>query len=205
MLTVSGAFADGKPRQRIGLGGVVCKATYGLPKWGAGPNKDNNGERGDVILLYVNSRPRERITVGAYLFYRKVRNADGIWEDVTEWSPTPVTRLGASWGYKSESLGGVGNWVRFTNSTNDVVQKNIQLFVPFAVIGLAQGEYRFRYRIRVWVNGHLEDDFFTDENRLSTVGAASEIRELISICKGPGGLDMCEFRLLGTNDEHEIP
>lgn len=198
LLIFSSVAIAQKERERISLHGNICKSTMGVPKWSADNSVNNYGELGDLIILSVQSNPKEKIVVGAYLYYRTVSKSGEEFVDTSDWKPVPVSQIGKQWGYRSNSLQSVGNWTRFTNASNNISNSDVQLFLPYAANGLPAGTYRFRYRIRVWANNTVVDDFYTNENRLARVAGTDTYRELLAICAAADGPSICEFTLLGA-------
>jgi hypothetical protein len=190
-------------RQRIAVNGSISYGAVGVPKWSAEPNANNYGEGGDLILLSCQARPRERITVGAYLEYCNVDSDD---KPVGSWKGVPASRIGREWGYRSEAMLSVGNWTRLTNPSQKDPPKTytIQLFVPYGATSLAPGRYRFRYRIRVWADNRLVDDFPTNEGRVGVVQRSGQVREGTAICAAANGPAICNFRLQGTDDPDDL-
>ncbi|MDX1964968.1 MAG: hypothetical protein SFX18_17605 [Pirellulales bacterium] len=192
------------PRQRIALNGNISKYAIGIPKWASDRSVHNHGEAGDLILLSANSKSNENITVGVYLYYRKIERQGESWVDVSAWASVPASPLGTEWGYRSNTLESAGVWTRFTNTEKTDKAYNIQLFLPYAVIELPEGNYRLRYRIRVWANNQLVDDFYTNEDRLGHLGGTNQFRDGTAICAAIDGPTICEFSLLGTDDEKTV-
>ena len=183
-------------RQRVGLYGKVSYGAVGQSNWST-----QQGMRGDTILLSCEANPGEEIWIGAFPSYRDtVQTAEpGPLEGVGEWKRVPASRAGAANGYRSATLGSAGVSVKWRNRSGEQVSQTVQLFLPYEALGLNKGAYQLRYRIRVWVNGKVADDFYTDENRIVR-NVGSDWREIEYYCALPNGPSVCSFRLIGTDD-----
>jgi hypothetical protein len=185
------------PRQRIGLHGSISYGAIGTPTWSS-----PDGARGDIILLGCEADTGEEVTVAAYLSYRNVKQLTEppSIEGIGDWRGVPVNEFGARWGYRSTNYRTALASVRWRQQ-GERASRTVQLFLPYEVLELGRGPYQVAYLIRVFVNGRLVDEFYTDEHRFVT-NAGSRLREFDYHCKammGDGPV-LCGFRLLGTND-----
>ncbi|WP_146446042.1 hypothetical protein [Botrimarina colliarenosi] len=157
------AVAD-EPLRRLTARGLLVSNTASLTKWSTKKSHHNIGEKGDLFAFSVRLDPGERLTVGVYLYATPLKlRANGLAGGIDgPERPVPVSEIGAKWGHKSQSLHCAGSWVMVDNPSTYGSEETVAIFLPYAVIGLADGPYIFRYRIRVInrVDGSVFDSFF---------------------------------------------
>ena len=197
LVGISTATLAQTPRQRIGLHGNISYGAISTPTWGS-----PDGARGDLILVGCEADAGEEITVAAYLNYRSVKQPTEPpeLEGVGDWRGVPVNEFGAKWGYQSTNWRTALASVRWRQQ-GEPATRTVQLFLPYEVLKLGRGPYQVAYLIRVFVNGRMVDEFYTDERRF-VANTGSRLREFEYHCKamrGDGPV-LCGFRLLGTND-----
>ncbi|MEM8670480.1 MAG: hypothetical protein AAGG48_23340 [Planctomycetota bacterium] len=199
------AMAD-EPLRRLGDAAAVVQGATGLPKWRTNTSVRAIGEKGDSFMFTVDVRPNEMLTVGVYLFATQLRKADdGIgFETVGQETPVPASKIGAEWGYKSQSLGCAGAWVMLDNSGEFTTNTPVSIFLPYAIAGLRNGAYRFRYLVRVIdrKTGRAIDSFFAQFSYDAFV-RPGQFRPTMSLTKTR--FPLTEFGFEGVKDPEFVP
>ena len=173
-----------KPLARLTQTGAVVHNTHGLAKWRTKRDVNNNGDPGDTFILTVRPLKSEKVTVGVYLYATPLKKVDYNYVTAGPERKVPVSAIGREWGHLSTSLQSAGAWCMIDNSQQQQTDMTVQVFVPYAIIGLPNGPYRLRYRIRVLdrASGKELDSFFAklSYDVMVRPGAYREIRSTVS-------------------------
>ncbi len=146
--------------------GTECYVVYRVDaplRWPVEGGTDRISTRpGDAFLISVEPKPQETLSVGVYLYASKVKVPGGRVEVDGPEQAVSVSALGRQYGYgyESRTLHALGVLAHVLNPASAADMRTVQLFLPYASMGLPFGEYRFRYRVRVVQGDAVVDDFF---------------------------------------------
>lgn len=192
--------------QRLGTKGAIIHNAFGLPKWRTSHSVDNTTEAGDTLLLTMHVNANERLTVGAYLYATPLRKEGNQWIVNGNEQPVQPNALGTEWGYRSQTFTTAGAWAMIDNWESKAIDIPVQVFVPYGIMQLPRGPYRFRYKLRVFerTSGQLIDEYFVKHTYDGEI-ADGYIREVVSVCRACGGVPIEEFTLEGLTEESPQP
>lgn len=149
--------------ERISPTGHVFHNIMGVPYWSENRRDPSNPslEEGDLFVFGIRVDPKEKIAICLYYFSAKTQQETGepqVAPD-TPFTPVPVSSTDVRRRYRSNANHGLIAGANYVNTSDSIEEKGISLFVPYSAIGLKNGKYEFRYRVVVWINDKITDDF----------------------------------------------
>lgn len=138
-----------RDRFRISFSGIAVPDTVAVPQG------HSNATRGEMRFVTVEANQGEKVYLQVHQYY--ARGAIGDEKPAGEFKPTPPSDNT----YKSADLGAATAFTEFTSKTTE--KRNVSVFFPYNATALPDGEYMLKYRIRLWIDNQIVDDYYVDD------------------------------------------
>lgn len=173
------ASAQEIPRKRISYRGSIVPQIHGPAKWSVNNSVTMETTPGDLFLVETNVAPKEKQAVAVYAWAVPLKEEGDQWVLDGEPFRVKASRMGKNWGYESQTFKSAGTFSMLSNASADQIQRQVQLFLPYAALDLPPGKnYEIRYEVAITVGTNFLDQFFINRTfrRFTIPGTGEKIK-----------------------------